>query len=285
MRDRIRDRVPKGIMCEIGFCVFEANGVDSKVSDTADAHRISIDRVLSTKEEIMTIAIAVRKNLQIALASDSQTSLGEMRVPAADNSSPKFIPIGKAYIADAGLALYSNILPEVIARHRKIPSLDSEANVFKFFSGFWKELQKYHYIKPQPDGLNSPFANLYNDFLVVSPQGIFRVAPDLTVLRYERYCAIGSGEHLALGAAHILYESQADAKEIARRAVEAAIEHDTGCGLPIHEVDLRQDRPLRTKASRSAKGRPMDRRNEKSEVEKKTGAKSPTGKSSPRSRG
>ncbi|MBF2760526.1 MAG: hypothetical protein ISN28_09700 [Ectothiorhodospiraceae bacterium AqS1] len=203
----------------------------------------------------MTIAIAVRKGLQIALASDSQTSLGEMRIPAADNSSPKFIPVGKAHIADAGLALYANILPEVISRLRKAPSFDSEANVFKFFSGFWKELQKYHYIKPQPDGHNSPFANLYNDFLVASPQGIFRVAPDLTVLRYERYCAIGSGEHLALGAAHILYESQADAKEIARRAVEAAIEHDTGCGAPIHEVLLEEGRSPPKRASRSTKSR------------------------------
>ncbi len=201
----------------------------------------------------MTIAIAVRKNLQIALASDSQTSMGDMRVPAADNSSPKFISIGKAYMADAGLALYSNILPEVIARYRKIPSLDSEANIFKFFSGFWKELQKYHYIKPQPDGHNSPFANLYNDFLVASPRGIFRVAPDLTVLRYERYCAIGSGEHLALGAAHILYESQADAQEIARRAVEAAIEHDTGCGAPVHEVELREGKPAPARLVRRSK--------------------------------
>ncbi|WP_156013206.1 hypothetical protein [Thioalkalivibrio sp. HK1] len=243
----------------------------------------------------MTIAIAVRKNAKIALASDSQTSVGEMRVPAADNSSPKFIPIGKAYIADAGIALYSNILPEVIARHRKIPSLDSEANVFKFFSGFWKELQNYHYIKPQPDGHNSPFANLYNDFLVVSPQGIFRVAPDLTVLRYERYCAIGSGEHLALGAAHILYESQADAEEIARRAVEAAIEHDTGCGAPIHEVEIRQDSPSGEKAARSVKRRPALKRSEKSRIEKgpiekgdtekKTGAKSRPGKSSSQIKG
>ena len=53
----------------------------------------------------MSIAVAVRKDARIVLATDSQTNLGSERVPAANLSGPKFMQIGDACMAATGWTL------------------------------------------------------------------------------------------------------------------------------------------------------------------------------------
>ena len=198
----------------------------------------------------MSIAVAVRKDAHIVLATDSQTNLGSERVPTANLSGPKFMQIGDAHLAATGWTLYSNILADVLGRRRTSPRLDSEANIFKFFTRLWVELhERYNFVKDQADDADSPFGSLDSTFLVVCAQGIFGVASDLSVLRYERYFAIGSGAPIAIGAVHALYDSQSDAEAIARGAAIAAIDHDVYCGHPIHVVTVRE-RVVRTKGRR-----------------------------------
>ena len=195
----------------------------------------------------MSIAVAVRKNARIVLATDSQTNLGSERVPAANLSGPKFMPIGDVYLAATGWTLYSNIFADLLARRRAVPRLDSETNIFKFFTGLWVDLhERYNFVKDQADDADSPFGSLDSTFLVVCARGIFGVASDLSVLRYERYFAIGSGAPVALGAVHALYESESDAEAIARNAAVAAIDHDVYCGHPVHVATVRE-RAVRTR--------------------------------------
>ena len=199
----------------------------------------------------MSIAVAVRKQARIALATDSQTNLGSERVPTANMSGPKYMQIGDAYMAATGWTLYSNILADVLARRRGLPRLDSEANIFKFFTRLWEDLhERYNFVKDQADDADSPFGSLDSTFLVVCARGIFGVASDLSVLRYERYFAIGSGAPVALGAVHALYESDVDAEAIARSAAGAAIDHDVYCGHPIHVAAVRE----RVARARKAQG-------------------------------
>ena len=199
----------------------------------------------------MSIAVAVRKQARIALATDSQTNLGSERVPTANMSGPKYMQIGDAYMAATGWTLYSNILADVLARRRGLPRLDSEANIFKFFTRLWEDLhERYNFVKDQADDADSPFGSLDSTFLVVCARGIFGVASDLSVLRYERYFAIGSGAPVALGAVHALYETDVDAEAIARSAAGAAIDHDVYCGHPIHVAAVRE----RVARARKAQG-------------------------------
>ncbi len=199
----------------------------------------------------MSIAVAVRKDARIVLATDSQTNLGSERVPAANLSGPKFMQIGDAHLAATGWTLYSNILADVLGRRRAAPRLDSEVNIFKFFTRLWEELhERYNFVKDQADDADSPFGSLDSTFLVVCAHGIFGVASDLSVLRYERYFAIGSGAPVALGAVHALYDSEGDAEAIARSAALAAIDHDVYCGHPVHVVTVRE-RVARRKRPRS----------------------------------
>ena len=189
----------------------------------------------------MSIAVAVRKDTRIVLATDSQTNLGSERVPAANLSGPKYLQIGDAYMAATGWTLYSNILADVLGRRRAIPRLDSEGNIFKFFMRLWEDLhERYNFVKDQADDADSPFGSLDSTFLIVCTRGIFGVASDLSVLRYERYFAIGSGAPIALGAVHALYESERDAEAIARDAALAAIDHDVYCGHPLHVATVRE---------------------------------------------
>ena len=199
----------------------------------------------------MSIAVAVRKEARIVLATDSQTNLGSERVPAANLSGPKFMRIGDAHLAATGWTLYSNILADVLGRRRAAPRLDGEANIFKFFTRLWEELhERYNFVKDQADDADSPFGSLDSTFLVVCAQGIYGIASDLSVLRYERYFAIGSGAPVALGAVHALYESERDAEEIARNAAVAAMDHDVYCGHPVHVVTVRE-RAARTRSRRT----------------------------------
>ena len=199
----------------------------------------------------MSIAVAVRKDARIVLATDSQTNLGSERVPASNLSGPKFMPVGDAYMAATGWTLYSNILADVLGRRRAVPRLDSEVNIFKFFTRFWEDLhERYNFVKDQADDADSPFGSLDSTFLVVCARGIFGVASDLSVLRYERYFAIGSGAPIALGAVHALYGSERDAEEIAHSAVLAAIDHDVYCGHPVHVATARE-RATRTRPRRA----------------------------------
>ena len=105
-------------------------------------------------------------------------------------------------------------------------------------------------MKDQADDTDSPFGSLDSTFLVVSRTGIFSVSSDLSVLRYGRYFAIGSGAPFALGAVHALYETDLDAPSIAAAAAGAAIDHDVYCGLPLHAASVRETRPRSKKKAR-----------------------------------
>ena len=127
----------------------------------------------------MSIAVAVRKDARIVLATDSQTNLGSERVPAANLSGAKFMQIGEAYMAATGWTLYSNILADVLGRRRATPRLDGEVNIFKFFTRLWEELhERYNFVKDQADDADSPFGSLDSTFLVVCARGVFGVASD-----------------------------------------------------------------------------------------------------------
>ena len=139
----------------------------------------------------------------------------------------------------------------MLGRRRAVPRLDGEADIFKFFTRLWEELhERYNFVKDQADDADSPFGSLDSTFLVVCAQGIFGIASDLSVLRYERYFAIGSGAPVAIGAAHALYESERDAEAIARSAAVAAIDHDVYCGHPVHVATVRE-RALRARRRRA----------------------------------
>ncbi|MHC4219764.1 MAG: Ntn hydrolase family protein, partial [Planctomycetota bacterium] len=122
---------------------------------------------------------------------------------------------------------------------KKPPPLRDEREIFSFFLKLWHELhEKYPFVNDQPHHKDSPFGDLDASFLVANASGIYKVSQDSSVCRFDKYYAIGSGCVYALGALHQIYEQDADAAQLARRAVETAIEFDIYCGGEIDQFKV-----------------------------------------------
>lgn len=189
----------------------------------------------------MSIVVAVQKDREIVIATDSQTNSGSMIDAAPNTLVRKVSKIGSSYIASTGWSVY-DMLIEDYCKGIKSLSLDNEGQIFKFFIGFWKAMQdKYHFVNNQCDGNDeSPFADLDNNFLVCNRKGIFQVDSDLTVMKFEQFRAIGSGREFATGALHVLYEQKnQSAEKLATCAVEAAIKYNMYCGGDVQSVRLK----------------------------------------------
>jgi ATP-dependent protease HslVU (ClpYQ) peptidase subunit len=59
----------------------------------------------------------------------------------------------------------------------------------------------------------------------------------MSVRKFNKYYAIGSGSSYSLGALELLYDQKFDAEAIARRAVATAITFDNSCG---GKIDIRK---------------------------------------------
>jgi ATP-dependent HslUV protease subunit HslV len=188
----------------------------------------------------MSVAAAVRKGRTIAIAADTQENFGDRRVFRTDHRSSKITKVGTSYVAQTGWGLYENILADYL---RKVgtPRLRNDREVFSFFNRFWKRLRKdYSFVNDQPvEDDKSPFADLDSSFLVANTGGIFHVTGQMSVTRFSRFDAIGSGGPYALGAFHALYDSPLRADELARRACAAAVDLDVWCGGELDVFTVR----------------------------------------------
>ena len=100
---------------------------------------------------------------------------------------------------------------------------------------FWKELhEQYNFVKDQSNEEDpSPFGDLDATFLIVNPNGIFYVASNMSVSKFEKYFAIGAGSNFSLGTLYALYDLDFSAEEIAKKSVESAIAFNIYCGGSI----------------------------------------------------
>ena len=189
----------------------------------------------------MSVAVAVKKNKTVILATDSQTSFGGMRVPTDNLFTKKMHKIGPSYLATTGWGLYENILDDFLSKNRSA-DIESKNAIFSFFMKLWKELHNdYPFVKDQSDKEDeSPFGNLDAQFLVISPQGIFHVGTDMSVTAFQKYYAIGSGADYALGAISAVYSREEKPEIIARTAVTAAMDFDLHCSgsIDLAEISL-----------------------------------------------
>ena len=179
----------------------------------------------------MSIAVAVRKDDEIVIATDSITSFGSLQLDQSNHAAPKVVTIGDVHIAGTGWSKYDNILRDYVDRSRKKIELTTETGIFKFFHRLWTDLHEhYSFVNDQVDDKETPFGDLDSSFLIAAPTGIFYVSSDMSVTEMKRYFAIGSGQDYALGACYTLIDGQLNAAEIADRSVRAACAFDVYCG-------------------------------------------------------
>ncbi len=186
----------------------------------------------------MSIVVAVRKNGRTVVAADTLNVFGQERIGADNCRAIKVRPVGRVLMAITGWSLYDNIMEDLLAG-RDVPPLGNEKEIFAFFMELWKELHEhYPFVNDQPHEKDSPFGDFDASFMIANAAGIYKVSQDASVCRFDKYYVIGSGGVYALGALHQIYDTDDDAEQLARRAVETAIEFDIYCGAPIDILEV-----------------------------------------------
>ena len=185
----------------------------------------------------MSIVVAVVKGGRAVMAADTQSTFGAEVLPPDNQATHKIRRVGDALLGRSGWGVYDNILGDLLERG-DAPELHDAPSVFSFFNSLWKVLhERYAFVNDQAKRKDGPFGDLGGSFLVVNRNGIFYVAPNLGVTRFEKYYAIGAGADYSLGAVHQLYDREQDAAAIARAAVETAITFSVRCGGPVEVVE------------------------------------------------
>jgi ATP-dependent HslUV protease, peptidase subunit HslV len=179
----------------------------------------------------MSIITAVTKRGKTVIAADTLYLTGSHKDYTPDLvGRSKVRKVGSSYIGITGWSLYQNIFDHYLAKAR-VPALRDEKVIFDFFMKLWTNLrERYSMVKDQREGADSPFGDLDSSFLIVNRYGIFDVHGNMTVWRHKHYCAIGCGAPYAYGALHATYDDSSNARELAGRAVAAAVRFDDGCG-------------------------------------------------------
>jgi ATP-dependent protease HslVU (ClpYQ) peptidase subunit len=186
----------------------------------------------------MSIVVAVFKEGRAVMAADTQSTFGAEVLPPDNQTTHKIQRVGDALLGRAGWGVYENILGDVLERE-EAPQLLDAAAIFGFFNGLWKLLhERYAFVNDQAKRKDGPFGDLGGSFLVSNQNGIFYVAPNLGVTRFEKYYAIGAGADYSLGALHQLYDREPDAQVIAKAAVATAITFSVRCGGPVETLEI-----------------------------------------------
>ena len=198
----------------------------------------------------MSVICIARKNGVSAISADSQTSCGYQRRHAKYQAkASKIIPVGENLLGIVGYCAHQIVLTDLAKTQLEMFDLSDSTRIFKTLGKLHKILKKKYHLKTSEYG-SQPYESSQMNFCIANAAGIYEVDSYREVFQVERFWAIGSGAHYALGAMHGCYDRDGiSAREIVEIGVRAAVEFDLFCGKPIetHAVKKR-----RKKASKSA---------------------------------
>ncbi len=186
----------------------------------------------------MSISVAVKKGKNIVIGADTQYSFGSNKACKKNIKCSKIRRIGSVLFTNTGWGLYDDILDDYLSK-KKTVKLNNKLAVFQFFKAFWQALHKnYPFVKDQCDDEESPFGDLDANFLIITKKCIYYVSSNMSVTEFLEFHAIGSGCDYAIGAMHAVYNMNLSAEDIARKGLEAAIDHDVYCGGEIELITI-----------------------------------------------
>ena len=177
-----------------------------------------------------TIAIA-KKNGEVAIAADTLTSGGSIKISATYQSRcQKIIQFGETYLGFVGCAVHKDVFASLMEKQPGDLNFSSWRHIFETFLKVHPALKEKFYLSDSSDTYESSGMNI----LVANPSGIFEVDTDRKVTEFEHFWATGSGMKYALGAMFQAYDGPRTAREVAIAGVLAATEFDQHSALPYH---------------------------------------------------
>lgn len=180
----------------------------------------------------MTTCVVVKKNNEIAIASDSLVTFGDTRLSNAYEANEKIFRVGESYVTLAGTAAHFPVMRKLLTEMGDECRLGSRDEVFETYSKVHNILKEKYYLNTKEDE-DDPYESSQLTSLIANRHGIFGVYSYREVFCFDRFWGIGSGRNFALGAMYAVYERTESAREIAEIGVKAGAEFDKSTGGPF----------------------------------------------------
>lgn len=180
----------------------------------------------------MTTCVVVKKNNEIAIASDSLVTFGDTRLSHAYELNEKIFTVGDSYITLAGTTAHFPVMRKLLAGMGEECRLGCRDEVFETFSKVHEILKEKYFLNTKEDE-DDPYESSQITALIANPNGAFGVYSYREVFSFDRFWGIGSGRNFALGAMYAAYEGPRNAREIAEVGVQAGAEFDKSTSGPF----------------------------------------------------
>jgi len=180
----------------------------------------------------MTTIVVVKKNGEIAIASDALVTFGETRLPHGYEVNEKIFTINDSYIGLAGSTAHFAVLAEALRHLGEECRLGSRLEIFGTFQRLHLVLKDKFFLNPKEDD-SDPYESSQITALIANPTGIYGVYSYREVFSFDRFWGIGSGRNFALGAMYSTYDRAKSARAVAEIGVRAGAEFDKSSSLPL----------------------------------------------------
>jgi len=179
----------------------------------------------------MTTIVVVKKNGEIAIASDALVTFGETRLPHGYEINEKIFRINDSYIGLAGSTAHFAVMAEALRHLGEECRLGSRLEIFNTFQRLHPVLKDRFFLNPKEED-GDPYESSQITALIANASGIYGVYSYREVFSFDRFWGIGSGRNFALGAMYAAYDRTASARRIAEIGVKAGAEFDKSSALP-----------------------------------------------------
>lgn len=180
----------------------------------------------------MTTIVIVKKDRQVAIAADCQSTFGDTRVTAHyDACYNKIFRLDDSFIGISGSAAHDLVLQSALLKLKK-RDFSSRAAIFETFRMLHPILKEDYFLRPEEDE-HDAYESSQMTVFIANRYGIFGVYSLREVYEYRRFWAMGSGRDYALGAMYAGYDGPLTAAELAQLGVQAGAEFDTASSLPM----------------------------------------------------
>jgi len=190
----------------------------------------------------MTTIVVVKKNDEIAIASDALVTFGETRLPHGYETNEKIFRIGDSYIGLAGSTAHFAVMAEALRHLGDECKLGSRIEIFNTFQRLHPVLKDRFFLNPKEED-GDPYESSQITALIANGTGIYGVYSYREVFSFDRFWGIGSGRNFALGAMFAAYDRTASARRIAEIGVKAGAEFDKSSSLPARVFSVDVQRP------------------------------------------
>lgn len=180
----------------------------------------------------MSIVCAAIKNDEIAIAADTQMSIGSLVATAEDlKNCEKLFRVNDSVIGFVGWKAMSTMLENIINEKGGLFVMDDRKKIYKSLMNLHKEMKENYFLETSEDS-DQPVESLQLNALIINKNGIYEISSYREVNQYARFWAIGSGRRYSLGAMETLYGKVVSAKDLVEAGVYAATKFDDGCSMP-----------------------------------------------------